>query len=229
MKTGSLKIAALTAMLTVITLGGSIWLFIVIMGPNSVTRLDVTRVTRSDNLALLLMLIVFLCGGGFWGAGLARLMKADAKSLARTIMFTWSALLCIVIALVAAGGFSRINVLPVFPHYRHYNFLLIWIPAVGIITAITAYVAAGKLGFKEERRSVGMYTGLAAALGFLIVGVVLPLGFGWEVGYHIIGKSGMLKIFLFCSIGAALVGGAALGWMLSKAGSVGEKMQGEVS
>ena len=220
MKTGSLKIAAFTALLTALTLGGSIWGFIILAGPNSVSRLNVIS---SEDLALPLIIAVFLCGGGLWGLGIARLMKADAKSLAMTIMFTWSVMLIIVIALVAAGGFSKINVLPIFPHYRHYNFLLIWVPAVGIVTAITAYVASDKLGFKEKKKSVGMYTGLAAALGFLTMGVVLPLGFGWEVGYHIIGKSGMLKILLFCSIGAALTGGATLGWMLSKAGSIREK------
>jgi len=211
MKTGSFKIAAFTALLTVITLGGSIWLFIVIAGPNSVSRF---HVITTDNLALPLAVIVFLCGGGFWGAGLARLMKANANPLAMTIMFTWSTMLCIVIALVVAGGFSKINVLPTFPHSRHYNFLLIWVPTVGIITAITAHVASGKLGFKEERKSVGMYTGVAAALGFLTAGTALPLGFGWEVGR---GHPGMLTVFLICIISAALTGGAALGWMLSKA------------
>jgi len=217
MKLKSIVFALLFGLWTALTLGGSIWLFIVILGPNSVSRLNIT-ITRSDNAvaALIPILTVFLCGGGLWGLGLARLMNADAISLAKTIMFTWGTLLSIVLALVAAGGFSKINVLPIFPHYRHYNFLLIWVPAVGIITAITAHVAVGKLGFKEERKSVGMYTGLAAALGFLTAGVILPLGFGWEVGDPHPGKYGMLLIFLICSIGAALAGGMAMGWMLDK-------------
>jgi len=216
MKTGSLKFAAITALLTVITLVGSVWVFLVILGPNSVSRV---KVIQSDILGFLLLFIVFPCGGGFWGAGLARLMKADAKSLAKTMMLTWTIMLFIVIALVAAGGFSRINVLPIFPHSRHYNFLVIWVPAVGIMTTITTYVAVGKLGFKDARKPVGMYTGLAAAAGFLAVGLILFFGFGWEVGR---GTPGMLTVLLICSIGAALIGGAALtggtalGWMLSK-------------
>jgi hypothetical protein len=198
---------------TALTLGGSIWSFLVIAGPNSVTRYSNIRldIISSDNIALLAILTVFLCGGGLWGLGIAQLMKADAISLAKTIMFTWGALLFIVLALVVAGGFSKINVLPIFPHSRHYNFLLIWVPAVGIVTAITAYMASGNLGFKEERKSVGMVTGLAAALGFLSAGLVLPLGFGWEVGG---GIPGMLTVFLICSISAALTGGMALGWLL---------------
>jgi hypothetical protein len=113
-------------------------------------------------------------------------------------------------------GLSRINFLPIFPHSRHYNFLLVFVPMIGIASAINGYVVANKLGFHERKKSVGLYTGLAASLGFLAVGLILFFSFGWEVGYHIIGRSGMLKILLFCSIGAALTGGMAMGWVLEK-------------
>lgn len=113
-------------------------------------------------------------------------------------------------------GFPRLIFLPVFFHYRHYNFLLVFVPSVGILTAINGYVVAGKLGFKELKKSAGFYTGLAAALGFLAVGLILFFGFGWEVGYPHPGEFGMLLIFLICSIGAALAGGMAIGWILGK-------------
>jgi hypothetical protein len=61
-----------------------------------------------------------------------------------------------------------------------------------------------------------LYTGVAAALGFLAVGLILLFGLGWEVGNPVPGKYGMLKLTLFCSIGAALTGGMAIGWMLEK-------------
>ena len=130
-------------------------------------------------------------------------------------------IIAVVLMATAQGvGFSKINFLPRFPHSRHYNFLLVFVTAVGIITAVNAYVVTGKLGLKQLRKSLGMYTGLAAALGFLATGLILFFGFGLEVGYHIIGKSGMLKILLFCSTGAALAGGMAMGWILSRTGSV---------
>ena len=91
---------------------------------------------------------------------------------------------------------------------------MIWPLLSAAITAINSYLATGTLGLKELKKSVGLYTGLASALGFLAVGLILFFGFGWEVGYHIIGKSGMLKILLFCSIGGALTGGTAMGWVL---------------
>lgn len=91
---------------------------------------------------------------------------------------------------------------------------MIWPLLSAAITAINSYLATGTLGLKELKKSVGLYTGLASTLGFLAVGLILFFGFGWEVGYPIIGKSGMLKILLFCSIGGALTGGTAMGWVL---------------
>ncbi len=216
MKLKSITFIAAFGLWTALTLGGSIWGFLVIAGPNSVTRLNIIW---SDNMSLIAMLTVILCGGGLWGLGMARLMNADAKSLVKACALTWSGtalgfLLVVILLGNFFGGFSRINFLPVFPHYRHYNFLLVFVTSVGVLTAINAYVATGKLGFKEKRKSVGMCAGLAAALGFLAVGLVLFFGFGWEVGYPHPGQFGMLLIFLICSIGAALVGGMAMGWIL---------------
>ena len=221
MKLKSISFAVVFGLWTALTLGGSIWGFLVRAGPNGVTRLNVIR---SDNMSLIAMLTVILCGGGLWGLGMARLMNADARSMVKACALTWSGtalgfLLVVILLGNFFGGFSKINILPVFPHYRHYNFLLVFVTSVGILTAINAYVATGKLGFKEQRKSVGMCAGLAAALGFLAVGLVLFFGFGWEVGYPHPGQFGMLLIFLICSIGAALAGGTTIGWMLEKSGT----------
>jgi hypothetical protein len=223
MKPKSITFIVAFGLWTALTLGGSIWGFLVIAGPNSVTRYSNIRsdIISSDNIALLAILTAFLCGGGLWGLGIARLMNTDAKPMVKACALTWTGTVFAILIMVLLlgsyfGGFSSINFLPVFPHSRHYNFLLVFVPVVGIITAINAYMATGKSGLKELRKSVGMYTGLVSALGFLAVGLILFFGFGWEVGHHIYGKSGMLKILLFCSIGAALAGGMAIGWMLEK-------------
>ena len=215
---------------TALTLGGSIWGFLAIAGPNSVTRLNIIQ---SDSMSLIATLTVILCGGGLWGLGIARFMNADDKSMVKVCAVTWtttvfSFLIVVLILGSVFGGFSKINFLPVFFHYRHYNFLLVFVPSVGILTAINAYAATSRLGYKELKKSVGLYTGLAAALGFLAVGLILFFGFGWEVGYPHPGEFGMLLIFLICSIGAALAGGMALGWMLSRAGSIQESQMGNM-
>jgi hypothetical protein len=219
MKLKSITLIAAFGLWTALTLGGSICGFLVIAGPNSVTRLNVIQ---SDSISPIAILTVFLCGGGLWGLGIARLINADATSMVTACALSWTAtiftfVMAIVFLASSLGvGFSGIRVLPYFPHSTHYNFLSIFVPVIGIISAINAYVATGTLGFKELRKSAGMYAGIAAALGFLAVGLLLLYGFGWEVGEPVPGKYGMLKLMLFCSIGGALAGGMAIGWVLEK-------------
>ena len=217
MKLRSITFVVLLGLWTAFTLAGSVWAVLFLLGPNSITRLDVVR---SENTMLELVL-VFLCGGGLWGLGIARLMNADIKSMVKVCAVSWTAtVLAFVMVVVflgnSFGGFSRINILPYFRHSIHYNFLSIFVPAIGIITTINAYVVTGKLGFHELKKAAGLYAGIAAALGFLTVGLILLYGIGWEVGRPISGKYGMLLLLLICSIGAALAGGMALGWVLEK-------------
>ena len=220
MKLKSITFVLLFGLWTAFTLAGSVWGFLFLMGPNSITRLDVLPL---DNIPLLLIFVlsIYLCGGGLWGWGIARLMNTDARPLIETCGLSWSATVFAFLMLVVSlgnsfGGFSKINILPYFRHSIHYNFLSIFVPAIGIITAINAYVVTGKLGFHELNKSAGVYAGIGAALGFLTVGLILLYGFGWEVGNPVPGKYGMLKLMLFCSIGAALTGGMAIGWVLEK-------------
>jgi uncharacterized membrane protein YidH (DUF202 family) len=220
MKLKSITFVVLFGLWTAFTLAGSVWAALFMLGPNSITRLDIIP---SDNMGaqLLAGLPFYLCGGGLWGWGIARLMSADAKSMVIACALSWSATaLAFIMAVgrlgLSFGGFSRINILPYFGHSTHYNFLAIFIPLIGIITAINGYVVKGKLGVHELKKSAGMYVGIAAALGFLAVGLILLYGFGWEVGRPISGKYAMLKLMLFCNIGAALTGGMTLGWLLEK-------------
>jgi len=221
MKLKSFTFAAVLGLWTAFTLAGSVWGDIFILGPNSITPLDVIS-SNSIPVILIVGLLIYLCGGGLWGLGIARLMNGDAKSMVKACALSWSATVVTIVGAISFWGISLGSlsslafILPHSPHSAHYSFLLIFVPAVGIITAINAYVVTGKLGFKEFRKSVGMYTGLAAALGFLAVGLILLFGLGWEVGRPVYGNYGMLLLLLICSIGAALAGGMALGWMLDR-------------
>jgi hypothetical protein len=217
MKLKSITFVLLLGLWTALTLAGSTWGFIFLAGPNSITRLEVIR---SDNIMVNLMAIFidFLCGGALWGLGIAHLMNADVKSMMKACALSWSATMAAFVAVIfflagIMGGLSNINFLPIFSHSRHYNFLLVFVPSVGIITAINAYVVTGKLGFKELKKSVAMYAGIAAALGFLTVGLILLFGIGWGVGEY---PFKMLSLMEFCNVGAALAGGMALGWVLEK-------------
>ncbi|HEX6034863.1 MAG TPA: hypothetical protein VFY83_10530 [Anaerolineales bacterium] len=220
MKLKSITFVVLFGLWAAFTLAGSVWAALFMLGPNSITRLDVIP---SDNMGaqLLAGLPFYLCGGGLWGWGIARLMNADAKSMVTACALSWAATgFAFIMAVgrlgVYFGGFSRVNILPYLGHSTHYTFLSIFFPLIGIITAINGYVITGKLGFHELKKSTGIYAGIAAALGFLAVGLILLYCFGWEVGRPVSGKYGMLKLMLFCDIGAALTGGMALGWLLKK-------------
>ena len=59
-------------------------------GPNSVSR---SNVISSYNiiLPLIAMPMIYLCGGGLWGFGIARLMNADAKSMVKACALSWRA------------------------------------------------------------------------------------------------------------------------------------------
>jgi len=217
MKLKSIIFALTFGLWTTLTLGGSIWGFLVILGQNSVSRFSNIRLDFiPSSMGEIALLIVILCGGGLWGLGIARLMNGNTRSMVKACALSWSSTVFIFL-LSGGGGFGKIIILPnSINHSEHYNFLLIFVAAISVITAINAYVVTGKLGFKELRKSVGLYTSLAAALGFLAVGLILLYAFGEEVGKLVPVKHGMLLIFLICSIGAALSGGAAMGWALDK-------------
>jgi hypothetical protein len=218
MKLRSITFVVVLGLWTAFTLAGSVWGFLFIAGPNSITRLDVIS---SDNtiLGLILGLSIYLCGGGLWGLGIARLMNGNAKSMVKACALSWAAT---GFTFAIALGFSLpsihkiIRILPYCCHSTHYLFLSIFVPVIGIVTAINTYMVIGKLGFHELKKSAGMYAGIAAALGFLTVGLILLFGFGWEVGHPVPGKYQMLLLLEICNIGAALAGGMAIGWVLEK-------------
>ena len=208
----SITFVLLFGLWTALTLAGSVWGFIFLAGPNSVTR---SNVISSNNIVPIAIFTVYLCGGGLWGWGIARLMNADAKSTATACALSWTATgLVAGIALVSLGAIIRsARIIPECCHPTHYAFLSTFVPVIGILTAINAYVVTGKLGFHELKKPAGMYAGIAAALGFLAVGLILLFGPGWAVGEY---PGKMLTLMEFCNIGAALAGGMAIGWVLDK-------------
>jgi hypothetical protein len=213
MKLRSITFVVLFGLWTAFMLAGSVWAVLFLLGPNSITRLDVIR---SDNTILeLVLVLIFLCGGGLWGLGIARLMNADVKSMVTACALSWTATgFVAVIALVSLGTIIRsAKIFPDCCHPTHYAFLSTFVPVIGVVAAINAYGVPGKLGFHELKMSAGMYAGIAAALGFLAVGLILLFGLGWGVGEY---PRKMLTLLEFCNIGAALAGGMALGWVLEK-------------
>jgi hypothetical protein len=214
MKLKYITLVVLFGLWTAFTLVGSVWAALFMLGPNSITRLDVIP---SDNMGeqLLAGLPFYLCGGGLWGWGIARMMNKDAKSTAIACALSWTGTGFVsIIALVQLG--TSIRSAQIFPYCcnpTHYAFLSTFDPVIAFVAAINAYMVPGKLGFHELKKSTGMYAGIAAALGFLAVGLIVLFGLGWGVGEY---PRKMLTLLQFCNIGAALAGGMAIGWVLEK-------------
>jgi hypothetical protein len=215
MNAKSTTFIVLMGLLTAITLAGSIWLSLYLAGGNSINQ---TRIFPADNYAFpaITMVISYLCGGGLWGWGIARMTNTDAKSMAKACALSWSIPTFIVsvslgvsLTTITAFGYTL-------PFRYTYYYLLIFIPLIGIVTGINARTVISKLGLKELRNKVGMNVGFAAALGFLIVTLILQFGLGWEVGRPQSGKYAMLTLMHWSNVGAALVGGSVLGRELVK-------------
>ncbi|HKJ38269.1 MAG TPA: hypothetical protein VJ972_05810 [Anaerolineales bacterium] len=215
MNTKSTTFIVLMGLLTTITLAGSIWLSLYLAGGNSINQ---SRIFPADNYALpaITMVISYLCGGGLWGWGIARMTNSDAKTMIKACALSWSIPTFIVV--ISLG--IRLTTITSFgytlPFRYTYYYLLFFIPLIGIVTGINARVVSGKLGLQESKNKIGRNVGFAAALGFLIVTLILLVGFGWEVGRPQTGEYAMLTILHWSSVGAALVGGSVLGRELAK-------------
>ena len=215
MNTKSTTFIILMALLTTITLAGSIWLSLYLAGGNSINP---TRVFPADNYALIVvaMVVSYLCGGGLWGWGIAHMTKTNAKTMVKACALSWGiptffVMISLGLSLTTITAFGY-----TLPFRYTYYYLLIFIPLIGIVTGINAKVVSGKLGLQVLKNKIGMKVGIAAALGFLIVTLILLVGFGWEVGRPQSGKYAMLTILHYCNVGAALVGGSVLGRELAK-------------
>jgi hypothetical protein len=162
-----------------------------------------------------LFLLSFLFGGGaVWGWGVARLMKADSRSLARGGGLTFgTSVLLVGIALELANGLVG-AIASILPLPIHVGFMLVFVPSAGLIAGLNAHKMTGRLGLDQLKKAVGVNTGITASMAFLVVSLVM-LAFGWRVGAPgAEARFTMIRVMLTSNLGAALAGGAAMGWIL---------------
>lgn len=195
-------------LLTAFTLAGSIFVIFALFGPQGVIKAGFAFKAAGG----ILYFVIPILGGGLWGLGIALMTKTDAKTLIKTGALAW--------ALVAFIGYFILGVIGRFDLFdfpnAQYEYLVLFSPAAGIASAMGARVVVGKLGLDEQKNTAGRNAGIAALLGFLVVGLILQYGFGWEVGRPMPGRYSMVTILQWCCLGAAFAGGAAIGWVLEK-------------
>jgi hypothetical protein len=218
MNTGSLRFVLAVSLLTALTTAGSILAFFLLM-----SRLEgplMTHIPRAGVNAILffLLLTVGLGGGGLWGAGLARVMSAEVKKLTQAGALTWGATVAVTGLVLGLSQIPLAAIDRVLQVRDHYLFLAAFVPAVGAAAAVDTRVMTGRLGFVEFKNAAARNAGTAAALGFFATSLVLMYAFGWEVNGPRAGRDySMVTIMLLCNLGAALAGGAAMGWTLARA------------
>jgi hypothetical protein len=222
MKVNKFLFVAGMGLWTAVTLAGSIYM--VFNNPFFKALTDPPNPHRPVPIMLLLFgLILFVIGaigGGLWGAGLAWLMKHDLKLPVKVGAWVWGA------TVTLSGVGLYVSQIPIAlldeatyfsTHDLHYLFTLAFLPGVGIAAMVNTRKMTRKLGFDDLKTEVGRKSGLAAAMGFLMVSMMLLFGLGWEVGrpgFFAGYRYSMLVIMYFCNFGAALAGGLAMGWVL---------------
>lgn len=224
MRVKSLGITVGVGIWTAATLAGSIFaaVSLPLEGMGEQSNLHLSLVTQG--LLLLLILVVIFAmvavGGGLWAWGVALMLGADRKRLLRTGAFAWGG------SVMAAGIVLYFSQLPLaiidrsFIHTRydtHYLFTLVFVPAVGFATMATTRRMADTMGYGEIKRAVGRNSGGAAAVAFFAASLVLLYGYGWEVAGPFAGRRySMILIMHVCNAGAALAGGCAMAWTLTR-------------
>ena len=202
-------------LLTTVTLAGSIWLSLYLMGGNSINRSSILP-ANNNALAAAAMLGVFLLGGALWGLGIALMTKTDVKAMVKACALSWG---LIPFAFIATLGFSLGAIFKfgsTISIRDNYYYLMIFLPVIGIVTGINGWVVITKLGLIVLRKKASLKIGIASALGFLTVSLFLQFVLGWEVGKPVPGKYEMLSLLHYCTIGAALAGGSILGKEIAK-------------
>jgi hypothetical protein len=166
--------------------------------------------------AILMICILFVCGAA-WGvaigkisaaANLRRMQWAGALSFAPSIILGALTLAYLERIIVERGQGPDLPV--------NIVFTILFVPAVFFIAGTSGLA----LGIAQRSLRLGLRlaagSGLAAALAFLIVDLLMD-ALGWRVGAPgAAERATMLTVMLVSNLAAALAGGGALGYQLSR-------------
>ena len=164
-------------------------------------------------LGLLALIAGLLAIGALWGFGIALLNKRHPRRLAAAGARHWG-IPTIIFTLLLEGVNAFQNDLSLALNVsRHFIFTISFAFSALVISAVAIRGMVRALGRDELARRTGIYSGLASAVGFILVDLVM-LSQGWELGRWMGGRSIMLTVMFAGNLGAALAGGATMGWLL---------------
>ncbi len=214
-----LRLAASGAVLTVLSLFGGLLLG-VLVGNVIFDVLPGHNVQNPDPVHVILpavsTLAVFLAGSAVWGMLMGRLAQAtNRRRMALAGMLGFApitiglGILLQILEPIALQQFG--DRLPL-----HRMFTLFFVPTAFLISGVSAWAIGIGLKNRPLARTLFWRVGFAVALAFLILNLVMEAS-GWVVGApRAADRFTMLTVMFVGDLGAALAGGAMLGWMLAR-------------
>ncbi|MBC8504654.1 MAG: hypothetical protein ISR58_00205 [Anaerolineales bacterium] len=166
-------------------------------------------------------LIGFLAGGAVWGVMMGRIA---GEHNSRRMM--WAGMLGfgpISIILAVGLGIAEQSIVAKFASVGqpiHRVFTLLFVPSAFLIAGISSW-AIGK-GLRQSHLAwrLSWQVGLTAGITFLVINLIMEAA-GWVVGAPgAAERATMLTVLAVGNVGAALIGGGYLGWILSKWGGL---------
>ena len=168
-------------------------------------------------IAALPALVGFLAGGAAWGVQMGRLAgNTEPRRLSLAGMLGFgpiTILLAVGLGLLepAIVGYLGARGQPI---YR--VFTLLFVPSAFIIAGVSAWVIGRGIGNPKLARILFWQVGLAAAMTFMIVNLVME-SLGWVIGApNAAERATMVTVLALGIITAAITGGAVMGWILTR-------------
>jgi hypothetical protein len=152
-------------------------------------------------------------GSALWGVSMARLARSPATRRA-----AWASVIGFVpIAVLLNFGLLTIEPIAVRANLPvHRLFTVLFVPTAFLIAGASSLALGWALGWGRAAFGLALRIGLTAALAFLAVNLGME-ALGWQIGAPGAEERGtMITVLLVSNLGAALVGGATLGMMLSQ-------------
>lgn len=158
----------------------------------------------------------FLAGSALWGILMGRRAQtANRKHMALAGMLGFAPItLALGIALSMLEPLAVERLGAQFPIHRIFTFF--FVPTAFLIAGTSAFAIG--IGLRDTQLAFKLFSrvGIAAALAFLIVNVVMETN-GWVVGAPNAGeRATMLTVMFTGNLGAALVAGGVMGVLLTK-------------
>jgi len=158
-------------------------------------------------------------GGALWGRLMASIARSDAKKpMTRAGIFGFS--IPVVVAIFVLIGIES-AIAAAFPDFEtaipiHILFSILFVPTAIILASFGAYSLGKAMDDPNLAKRLALVAGLAGGAAFLVVNLIMD-SLGWRVGAPgAAERFTMLTVLMVSSVGAALVGGGAVGYVLSQ-------------